>query len=88
MGLPAQALGPLLGVALVREGELVAQVAEPGGDRRGREHEHLGGHAVFDHAVKQALVAVLARLLAVARRTRAVGAVSEFVVVVDDLQMV
>ena len=51
--LEPQALRPLQRVALIRQRKLIAQVTEPIVHRRGRQHEHLGGHAVAHHAIQQ-----------------------------------
>ena len=80
IGLGAQAGIELVGISLVGEGELVAEVVEPVVDRGGREHEDLGLDPLTDHLVHQFLIAGFVIFVGVV--------VAEVVRLVDDDQVV
>jgi hypothetical protein len=73
-------IGSAVSFALGDEGDLVLEIGEAVVDRRGREHQHAGLHAVLDDAPHEAVVARLAVLV---RRL-----VAEVVRLVDDHEVV
>jgi hypothetical protein len=75
-----QLLAEVFGVAFVGQRQLVAQVVEAVVDRGGRQHQHLGLHALLDDLVHQLLVARLLVLVGVV--------VAEVVRLVDDHEVV
>ena len=88
IGIKPKAFGPRARVALVRQRQLIAQVAKTIVHRRGGKHEHLGGYAVAHHSVEQALIAALFDFLAVFGRFGGIVAIAEIMALVDDNQVV